>query len=64
MKEWFRDNKVGILALLITLVTWILVASILPDAVINVITSFAFGWFFLGDVVQPWVERKLEKLFD
>lgn len=64
MKQWFEDNKVGILAMVITIITWLMVAYLVPDVVINVITAFSFGWFFLGGVVQPWIERKLEKLFE
>lgn len=63
MIQWFKDNKTGILALLITIASWIAVASVLPDKVVVAIQAFAFGWFFLGDVVHPWVERKLTKLF-
>ena len=61
MREWFRDNKIGLLALVITIVAWLGVASLLPNAVLSAVHAFAFGWFFLGDVVQPWVEAKIRR---
>lgn len=64
MKQWFEENKLSILAMLITIITWLVVAYVVPDVVINVITAFSFGWFVLGGVVQPWIEHKLQKLFE
>ena len=61
MKEWFNKNRVGIVALLITIMVWWLVAALLPNGVISIINAFAFGWFFLGGVVVPWVESKIAR---
>lgn len=61
MKEWFSKNRVGIVALLITVAAWWIVAALLPNEVITIINAFAFGWFFLGGVVAPWVESKIAR---
>lgn len=61
MKEWFSKNRVGIVALLITVAAWWIVAALLPNEVITTINAFAFGWFFLGGVVVPWVESKIAR---
>lgn len=61
MRVWFQANKVGILALAITIVLWVAAASVLPVQVVVGIQAFAFGWFFLGGVVQPWVEEKIKR---
>ena len=58
-------NKLSILAGFLTIGVWLVLATwIIPRELLDVIVYICFGWFVLGEVLVPWVERKLNKLFD
>lgn len=61
MKAWIVENKLGILAAIIVIAVYAVFAVNLPG-----LTEFAMyvaaGWYWLGGVLVPWVERQLQKL--
>lgn len=63
MINWFKHNKLSLAALVITIGAWIIFGSLVPRAILDVIVYGIVGWFWMGGVVVPWVERKLEKRF-
>ena len=72
MKQFWHEfciqayiQRFSLIALLLVVAIWILLAElIIPREVLDVIVYCAFGWFVLGEVLVPWVERKLNKLFN
>lgn len=61
MKAWILANKLGILSALIVIAIYAVFAVNFPG-----LTEFAMyvaaGWYWLGGVLVPWVESKLQKL--
>ena len=52
-------------ALALVIVVWLVLAELLiPPILLNAIVYGCFGWFVIGKIVVPYVERKLEQLFD
>jgi hypothetical protein len=58
----------NILAVLIACVSWIVFAHFVQGTVgkvwLDTIAYALLGWYWLGGVVVPWIERKLENLFE
>lgn len=52
-----------IFALVITIGTWLLFASLVPTKYVDLVAYGITGYYWLGAVVAPWVEQKLEQLF-
>lgn len=70
MKDWLFAIQLGIYrqryalaAMLISVGTWLLVGSLVPSGILDMFVYAIFGWYWLGAVVVPWIETKLEKLF-
>lgn len=63
MKDWFVRNRCGLVSLLLVVSAWMVIISFVPTKILDILAYYALGWFFLGGVVVPWVEARLEKLF-
>lgn len=70
MKDFFavlwktiKRQKFGLLALAIVVGTWIWLATVIPNQYLDVFAYAVLGWYWLGEVVVPWVEAHLERLF-
>ena len=61
LKAWSFANKLSILAALIVIAIYAVFAANFPG-----LTEFAMyvaaGWYWMGAVLVPWVERQLQKL--
>ena len=72
MKEFWQElciqaymQRVKLWALLVVVATWIVLAEwVVPKLWVDLVVYFAFGWFVLGEIAMPWVEQKLNKLFN
>ena len=75
MKEFFYNLSIALYmtrfklyAVLLTCFGWIVFASTMEHFVgkeyLDLLVYALLGWYWLGDVVMPWVERKLEEVFD
>lgn len=75
MKFWLRalvtaiyETRAKILSLFAVCAGWLIVASIVETyigrEILDVFAYGILGWYWLGGVVHPWVEKKLEQLFD
>lgn len=72
MKQFWHEfclqvymNRFQLWAMTAVVVAWLVVAEwVLSPEVRDMIVYACFGWFVLGAVLVPWVERKLEKLFN
>lgn len=72
MKEFWRElciqayfNRMKLVALLVVIPAWIVLSEwVVPRIWVDVVVYFAFGWYVLGAVCVPWVEQKLNKLFN
>lgn len=52
-------------ALVLVSVLWLVLAEwVLPRNWLDAIVYVSFGWFVLGKIFVPWMERKLQKLFN
>lgn len=60
-------TRFTIYALVLTCVGWIAFAKLFEIYVgreyLDTLVYALVGWYWLGAVVAPWVERKLEKVF-
>jgi hypothetical protein len=57
-------ERAALVALVSVIGLWVLLAElVLPTQIRDHIVYFCFGWFVLGKVCVPWMERKLSKLF-
>lgn len=63
MKNWFYRNRYSLAALVVVTSTWLIISAVVPQQYLDILAYYALGWFFLGGVVMPWVEAKLENLF-
>lgn len=63
MKEWFYRKRYSLAALVLVISTWLIIASYVPQKFLDLFAYWALGYYFLGDVVVPWVEARLEKYF-
>lgn len=50
-------------ALLLAIGGWVLFAELVPRGILDGIVYALVGWYWLGRVMVPWIERKLEELF-
>jgi len=72
MKQFWHEfciqaymQRFQVLALVSVILVWLVVAElVLSREVRDMIVYACFGWFVLGALLVPWVERKLEKLFN
>lgn len=72
MKQFWHEfclqvymNRFQLWAMTAVIVAWLVIAEwVLSPEVRDMIVYACFGWFVLGAVLVPWVERKLEKLFN
>lgn len=72
MKQFWHEfclqvymNRFQLWAMTAVIVAWLIIAEwVLSPEVRDMIVYACFGWFVLGAVLVPWVERKLEKLFN
>jgi hypothetical protein len=75
VKEFFYNlgfalymTRFRIYALVLTCAGWVTFANLLTAYVgiqyLDLIVYALVGWYWLGGVVMPWVEHKLEKVFD
>lgn len=52
-------------AMVLVLGAWLVLAEwLVPLVLVEAIVYLCFGWFVLGKIIVPYVERKLEQLFD
>lgn len=70
MKDWWlsfcvavHQQRVGLYALAIVIATWLALTSVIPSKYVDVFCYAIVGYYWLGGVLVPWVERKLQKLF-
>lgn len=63
MKDWIYSKRYSLAALVLVVSTWLTVATWVPQQYLDILAYYALGWFWLGGVVMPWVESKLENLF-
>lgn len=57
-------SRSNLLAMVLVLSAWLVLAEwLVPPPVVQAIVYVCFGWFVLGKIIVPYVERKLEKLF-
>lgn len=75
MRDYFEALKIALykqrfslLSLIIACVGWVVIAGFVSGTFgQNYVDIFAYsiaGYYWLGGIVAPWLERKLEKLFD
>ena len=72
MKQFWHEfclqvymNRFQLWAMTAVIVAWLVIAEwVLSPEIRDMIVYACFGWFVLGAVLVPWVERKLEKLFN
>lgn len=68
LKTVLYNERFELAALVIACVGWIVFASMVENfigkEVLDVLVYGLVGWYWLGRIVAPWIERKLEKLFD
>lgn len=58
-------SRFNLLALVLVVGIWVVVAEwLIPRSILDAIVYLCFGWLVLGKVCLPWMERKLEKLFN
>jgi len=58
-------SRFNLLAMVLVLGAWLVLAEwIVPPVLVQAVVYLCFGWFVLGKIIVPYVERKLEKLFD
>ena len=62
MKDWFMRNRHAFLAVLIVTCTWATIATVIPRGMLDLIIYGLFGWYVMGGVYIPWVEKKLKRL--
>ena len=62
------QTRYKLYALAITCIGWIAFASSVEHFVgkeyLDLLVYALVGWYWLGQVVMPWVESKLEQIFD
>lgn len=63
VKEWLIRNRFALLALVITISTWLTISYWVPTKYLDLLAYWALGWWFLGGICVPWVEANLTKLF-
>jgi len=52
-------------ALVLVSALWIVLAEwVIPRNWLDTIVYVCFGWFVLGKIFVPWMEQKLQKLFN
>lgn len=72
MKQFWHEFCIGIYmqrfqlgALFLVCAIWlVLVELVIPSDFLDAIVYCSFGWFVLGNVFVPWMEHKLQQLFD
>ena len=61
-------TRFKIYALVLTCAAWLafakLVQYFIGQEYLDLLVYALVGWFWLGGVVMPWVQRKLEHIFD
>lgn len=70
MKDWILAFKIvayeqrfNLTATILAVSLWFLIAEMVPRSVLDLVVYGLVGWFWLGGIVIPWIEQKLEKLF-
>ena len=52
-------------ALTLVIALWIALAEwVIPRPILDTIVYGCFGWLVLGKIFVPWMEQKLQQLFD
>lgn len=75
MKNWFlaiqialSESRTKLWALTIGIAAWLIVSELISEflgtRVLNAIVYALVGWYWLGSVVIPWIEHKLEDIFE
>ena len=63
MRAWFIRNQYALAALALVISVWLVLCIFVPSKILDLFAYWALGYYFLGDVVVPWVEARLEKYF-
>ena len=57
------EKRYLLVASALVVAAWLIFSAVIPSKYVDLIVYAVFGWCFLGSVVIPWIEAKLEKLF-
>ena len=63
MKSWFIRNQYALAAFALVISVWLVLCIFVPTKILDLFAYWALGYYFLGDVVTPWAEARLEKYF-
>jgi hypothetical protein len=62
MKTFIKQYKYELLSAPVVLGLWFLAAAYVPRIVLDLLAYWCLGYYWLGDVVGPWVIKQFKRV--